>query len=144
MTRHLIIVTVPFHMPFMQFHELLLVVLTMPWSASFPHTCKSSSLTNLSERLSRNGPMKSFYLFRDVLIVLTGPCSASPVPTTVSMQTQLPPMSVSVQTPASPQRLSQSMQTTNPGSQRTSNTNSLQKNDAFKNSDKDQYKAARY
>ena len=127
MTRHLIIVTVPFHMPFMQFHELLLVVLTMPWSASFPHTCKSLSLTNLSERLSRNGPKKSFYLFRDVLIVLTGPCSASPVPTTVSMQTQLPPMSVSVQTPAYPQRLSQSMQMTNPGSQRTSNTNSLQK-----------------
>ena len=25
----------------MQFHELRLVVLTMPWSASFPHTCKS-------------------------------------------------------------------------------------------------------
>ena len=43
------------------------------------------------------------------------------------MQTQLPPMSVSVQTPAYPQRLSQSMQMTNPGSQRTSNTNSLQK-----------------
>ena len=47
------------------------------------------------------------------------------VPTKMSMQTQLPPMSVSVQTPASPQRLSQSMQITNPGSQRTSNTNSL-------------------
>ena len=37
-----------------------------------------------------------------------------------------PYMSVSVQTPASPQRLSQSMQMTNPGSQRTPNTNSLQ------------------
>ena len=127
MTRHLIIVAVPFQMPFMQFHELLLVALTMPWSTSFPHTCKSSSLTNLSKRLSGNGPMEPFYLFRDVLIVLTGPCSASPVPTKMSMQTQLPPMSVSVQTPASPQRLSQSMQMTNPGSQRTSNTNSLQK-----------------
>ena len=32
---------------------------------------------------------------------------------------------------------------TNPGSQRTSNTNSLQNNDAFKNSDKNQYKAAK-
>ena len=50
----------------------------------------------------------------------------SPVPTKMSMQTQVPPMSVSVQTPASPQGLSQSMQMTNPGSQRTSNTNSLQ------------------
>ena len=56
---------------------------------------------------------------------------------------QLPPMSVPVQTPASPQRLSQSMQMTNPGSQRTSNTNSLQNNDAFKNSDKTQYKASK-
>ena len=37
------------------------------------------------------------------------------------------PMSVSLQTAASPQRLSQSMQTTNPGSQRTSTTSSLQK-----------------
>ena len=53
-------------------------------------------------------------------------------------------MSVSVQTAASPQRLSQSMQMTNPGSQRTSTTNSLQKNDAFKNSDKNQYKAPKY
>ena len=133
MTRHLIIVTVPFQMPYMQFHELLLVVLTMPWSTSFPHTCKSSSLTNLSKRLkkwtqelskrlSRNGPKKPFYLFGDVLIIVTGPCSASPVPTKMSMQTQLPPMSVSVQTLASPQRLSQSMQMTNPGSQMTSNT----------------------
>ena len=68
-----------------------------------------------------------FYIINDVLIVLTGPCSASSVPTKMSMQTQLPPMSVSVQTPASPQRLSQSMQMTKPGSQRTSNTNSLQK-----------------
>ena len=131
-------------MPFMQFHKILLVVLTMLWSTSFPHTCKSSSLTNLSKRLSRNGPKKPFYLFRDVLIVLTGSCSASPVPAKMSMQTQLPPISVSVQTPASPLRLSQSMQMTNPGSQRTSNTNSLQKDYAFKNSDKNQYKAAKY
>ena len=48
-------------------------------------------------------------------------------PTNMSMQTQLTPMSVSVQTPASPQSLLQTMQMTNPGSQRTSNTNSLQK-----------------
>ena len=109
MTRHLIIVTVPFHMPFMQFHELLLVVLTMPWSASFPHTCKSSSLTNLSKRLSRNRPKMLFYHFKDVLIVLTGQCSAIPVPTKMSMQTQLPPMSVSVQTLASPQSLLQTI-----------------------------------
>ena len=67
------------------------------------------------------------YIIKDVLIVLTGPCSASYVPPKMSMQTQLPPMSVSVQTPATPQRLSQSMQMTNPGSQRTSNTKSLQK-----------------
>ena len=58
MTRHLIIVTVPFQMSFMQFHELHLVVLTKSWSTSFPHTCKSSSLINLSKRLSRNGPKK--------------------------------------------------------------------------------------
>ena len=68
-----------------------------------------------------------FYIINDVLIVLTGPCSASSVPPKMSMQTQLPPMSVSVQTPATPQRLSQSMQMTNPGSQRTSNTKPLQK-----------------
>ena len=109
MIRHSIIVTVPFQMPFMQFHELLLVVLTMPWSTSFPHTCKSSSLTNLSKRLSGNGPMEPFYLFRDVLIVLTGPCSASPVPVKMSMKTRLLPMSVSVQTPASPQSLLQTI-----------------------------------
>ena len=42
-----------------------------------------------------------------------------------------------------PSKMSQSMQMTNPGSQRTSNTNSLQNNDAFKNSDKNQYKAAK-
>ena len=131
-------------MPFTQFHQLLLVILTTPLSTSFPHTCKSSSLTNLSKRLSRNGPMKPFYLFRDVLILLTGPCSASPVTTKMSMQTRSPPMSVSVQTPASPQRLSQSMQMTNPSSQKTSNTNSLQKNYSFKNSDKNQYKVAKY
>ena len=105
MTRHLIIVSVPFQMPFMQFHELLLVVLTTPWSTSFPHTCKSSSLTNLSKKLSRNGPKMPFYIIKDVLTVLTGQCSASSVPTKMSMQTQVPPMSVSVQTPASPQRL---------------------------------------
>ena len=74
-------------MPFMQFHELLLVVLTMPWSTSFPHTCKSSSLTNLSKRLSRNGPKKPFYIIKDVLIVLTGPYAAIPVPTKMCMQT---------------------------------------------------------
>ena len=87
----------------------------------------SSSLTNLSKRLKRNGPKMPFYIISDVLIVLTGPCSASPVPTKMSMHTRLPPMPVSVQTPASPQRLSQSVQMTNPSSQRTSNTNSLQK-----------------
>ena len=131
----LITVTVPFQMPFMQFHELLLIVLTMSWSASFPHTCKSSSLTNLSQRLSRNGPMKPFYLFRDVLTVLTGPCSASPVPTKMSMQTQLPLMAVFVQTPASPQRLSHDK----PWFSKDIKHKLIAKNDAFENSDKNQY-----
>ena len=61
-TRSLLLY-VPFQMPIMQFHRLLLVILTMPWSTSFPHTCKSSSLTNVTERLSRNGPKKPFHLF---------------------------------------------------------------------------------
>ena len=115
-------------MPFMQFHELLLVVLTMPWSTSFPHTCKSSSLTNLSKRLSRNGPKKPFYTFQAVLIVLTGPCSASLSCANQDEYADTVTSYVSfLQTPAFPQRLSQSMQMTNPGSQRTSNTNSLPK-----------------
>ena len=86
-TRSLLLY-VPFQMSIMQFHRLLLVVLIMPWSTSFPHTwCKSSILTNVSERLSRNGPKKPFHLFRDVLIALPGPCSVIPVLTKMSMQT---------------------------------------------------------
>ena len=124
MIQRSIIVTVPFHTSTMQFHELLLVVLTMPWSTSFPLTCITLGLTNLSRRLSRNGPKKLFHLFGDVLAVPTGTCSESPVPTDVGT---LPPTSASVQTLASPQGLSQSKKMTNLGYQRTPSTNPMDK-----------------
>ena len=81
--------------------------------------------------------MKPFYLFRDVLTVLTGPCSASPVPTKMSMQTL---MSFFVQTPASPQRLSHEK----PWFSKDIKHKLIAKSDAFNNSDKNQYKAAEY
>ena len=90
--------------------------------------------------LSRNGPKKPFDLFRDVLIVLTGPRSASPVPTADTVTSY-----VSFCTDSCiPSKSVTNYANDKPWFSKDIKHKFIAKNDAFKNSDKNQYKAAKY